>query len=246
MSVVDICQLRSQAELFEAFEQDPAPSKHLLILYSLVIGLRAKIIADLGIGRTTSAIRTAAQATGGVVYSCDADSRLFEPLLAHQDDRWRVFLEFSDKFIPRVPVPIDFAMHDAAHDYQTVRRDLALLIPRMRTFGIICVHDTQQPDLAQDMLGAIRDATSPFQVSVTNLPFSAGLAIIRVEKSEHPPISPSGHTLPDGRPDTMLMPFPCTVGTNGTPALSTNSAATHLTRLRARVSLALRQAGLRR
>ncbi len=198
----------AREELFRRFHTSDSSSKHLLVIYSIVVGVNAKIIADFGLGQTTGAIRAAAALTGGTVYTCDFDKRRFAPLLAEQTDTWKLSLETSSSFIPKIPAPIDFVMHDGAHDYLNVRRDLEALLPKMRRFGIVCVHDTQQPDLSRDMLSAIKDATGDFAVSITNFPFSAGLAVIRIEESEYPAIIPATGTLPDGRPETVPVAFP--------------------------------------
>jgi hypothetical protein len=196
-------------ELFSRFDTSSSGSKHLLILYSLVVGLNAKIIAEIGLGQTTGALRAAAALTGATVHTCDFDKRRHEHLLAQQDEHWRLYLEPSTSFIARLPEPLDLVLHDGAHDYSTVAQDLRLFLPKMRQFGLICVHDTQETELYRDMLAALKDGVAGFSVSITNLPFSCGLAIIRVESSLHPPITPSAGSLRDGRPDTTLVEFPC-------------------------------------
>jgi len=233
----------SRDELFSRFDLAHGTSKHLLILYSLVIGLKAKFIVDLGMGQTTGALRAAALETGGVVYTCDFDRRRHESVLSEQDEHWRLYLESSSSFLKKLPeVPIDFAMHDAAHDYLNVRLDLEAILPRMRRFGLICVHDTQQPDLSRDMLAAIRDATQNYPVSMTNLPFNAGLAIIRVESSPHPSITPNGGTLPDGRPETEAVSF-ATVPTDA--EIRVSAVRGRLMAAKLKMGHFLRQAGLR-
>jgi hypothetical protein len=175
-----------------------------------VVGTDAKVILDLGLGRTTGAIRAAAIRTGGTVNTCDFDSRRFQGLLSEQTASWRLFLEPSKSFLDRFEGPIDFVMHDAAHDYEHVRADLMAILPKMRRFGSVCVHDTQQPDLHGDMLGAIHDAVQHHSVSIVNLPFGSGLAIIRIEESAFPSIEPRSGSLSDGRSDTTLVAFPMT------------------------------------
>ncbi|MBD1903542.1 class I SAM-dependent methyltransferase [Trichocoleus sp. DQ-A3] len=198
----------SDAELLNAFHtSDVATSKHLLTIYSLAIGLNAKIIIDLGIGSTTRALRAAALKTGGVVISCDCDAKRFSSLLKLQDKHWQLYLGASETLLSSLEPPFDLVVHDAAHDYFQVKLDLELILPKMKTFGMICVHDTQQPDLNRNMLAAIRDATKEHKISITHLPFNAGLSIIRVEAGNHPAITPKGGFLPDGRFDTQLIPF---------------------------------------
>jgi len=232
----------SREELFFRFDLPDGPSKHLLILYSLVIGLRAKTIVDLGLGQTTGALRAAALQTGGVVHTCDFDKRRFGHILSEQDKHWKLYLEPSSSFFHKIPEPIDLVMHDGAHDYLNVRRDLEALIPKMRKFGIICVHDTQQSDLYRDMLAAIRDATRKFCVSLTNLPFNAGMAIMRVESSFHPAISPSSGTLPGGRVETEPIAFATVPAGEG---ISVSAVHGRLMAAKIKLGHILRQAGLR-
>ena len=141
------------------------------------------------------------------MHTNDFDERRFRPLLNEQDDAWKLYLEPSASFLRRFPGPIDFVMHDGAHDYEHVVADLRSILTKMRRFGLICIHDTQEPDLYSDMLGALRDIASAYPVSLVNLPFASGLAILRVEEGQFPAIQPACAALPDGRPDTQLVPF---------------------------------------
>jgi len=232
----------SPAELIERFHRDGGTSKHLLLLYSLAIGLRAKTIVELGLGLSTGALRTAALETGGIVHTYDQDRRRYGSLLAQQDGNWRLTLETTAKVLPDAPAPIDLVLHDGAHDYVNVKRDLDTLLPKMRRFGIVCIHDTQQPDLYRDMLAAIADASAGRSVSVTNLPFNCGLAILRVEESDYPAISPTADRLIDGRCDTQPVPF--ILGSGEQPRASLWSRT--LLPAKIRVGHFLRQRGLRR
>lgn len=198
----------TQSELWEAFHQPGGFSKHLLTVYSMAVGLNATRIVDLGIGTTTRALRFAAQTTGGTVFSCDANVKRFSHLLEEQDDHWKFSLSPSENFLRQIEAPIDFVVHDGAHDYHQVKLDLELLLPKMRTFGLICLHDTQQPQLSHDMLSAVRDAVEGWQVSFVSLPYSCGLSIIRLEAGEHPAAVHASGPLPDGRPDTEPVPCP--------------------------------------
>jgi hypothetical protein len=149
----------TESQLFEQFRQLDGVRPHLMTLYSFAVALNAQTIVDLGIGLTTKALRAAALLTGGTVFSCDADQKRYSYLSTHEDEHWRLFLGASERFIRSIQAPIDFAVHDAAHDYFQVKLDLQLLLPKMRTFGLICFHDTQQTDLADEMLAAIKDAS---------------------------------------------------------------------------------------
>jgi len=187
-------------QLWEAAHASSGISVHLLAVYSMAVGLNAKKIVDLGIGSTTKMLRLAAQETGGKVYSCDGNVKRFTYLLDRQEENWSLSLCRSEKFLQEIEGPIDFVMHDAAHDYHQVKLDLELLLPKMRTFGLICLHDTQQPDLSHAMLAAIRDAIQDKPVSLVTLPHASGLTILRLEQGEHSAVDLSGARMEDGRP----------------------------------------------
>jgi hypothetical protein len=171
----------SEKEIWEAFHRSASISKHLLIIYSLCVGLGAKRIVDLGVGSTTKALRLAAKETGGLVLSCDCDAGRFSHLLECQDENWKLFLGPSETFLRGLEPRLDLVVHDAAHDYFQVKLDIELILPKMNAFGLVCIHDTQHPELASDMLQAIKDASNGMRISMTNLPFCHGLAVLRLE-----------------------------------------------------------------
>lgn len=176
-------------EMFAAFSQKYGSfNKHLLIIYSLAVGMNAQCILDLGIGDTTRALRAAMQVTGGKLFSCDMDRKRFSPLLNQMSPAWELYLEPSESFLKKMVPPFDFILHDAAHDYWQVKHDLELMIPMMRQFGMICIHDTQHSDIGEQMPQAVRDGCKDHQVSWIHLPFSYGMTILRVEESTHPAV----------------------------------------------------------
>ena len=198
----------TEQQLMDSFRNGLGFARHLLTIYSLAGGIQAQCILDLGIGSTTKALRLAAKETGGIVHSCDCDVSRFSELLSQQDSTWTLFLGSSEKFISKVAEPIDFVSHDAAHDYYQVKLDLSLILRKMRKFGIICIHDTQQCDFSGEMLTAIRESLGGWRFSLVTLPFNCGLTIIRLEEGLLPEIQPAGSKLPDGRFDTCLRQFP--------------------------------------
>lgn len=187
-------------------------------------------------------MRAAAKITGGVVQSYDHDYRRRKCLLPYQDAQWQLTLAPTSSSLLAAPSFIDFVVHDGAHDYVNLKRDLELLLPKMRKFGIICVHDTQQPDWYREMLAAISDATSKFKVSLTNLPFNCGLAIIRVEEGLQPAITPMFGRLPNGKSDTLPFAFP----SGAQLKIAMSPYQRWLAPLKIKIGHVLRQAGLRR
>ena len=200
----------SQEELWTAFHGNGSISKHLLTLYSMVHGLRARQVGEIGLGTTTRALRLAVRETGGVLHTCDCDAQRYSHLLEQQDEHWKLSLCASESFLDGLEAPLDLFVHDGAHDYFQVTQDLKRILPLMRTFGLVCVHDTQQIELADDMLAALRDGCDGWDISLTLLPYFNGLAIIRVEQGAQPPVTPAGDDLPDGRFATRLVSVPLT------------------------------------
>ena len=177
----------SDSGLLRNFAGNGSSSKHLLTIYSMVVGLNAKTIIDLGVGATTRALRGAAELTGGTVYSVDRSEEHYGEMLAKQTPTWKMFIGMSDDFFASLPADLtfDFVMHDAAHDYARVKRDLEAILPRMKTFGLICIHDTQHSVLGEGMYRAVREATEGKPVTTTTLPYCSGMTIIRTEESAH-------------------------------------------------------------
>jgi predicted O-methyltransferase YrrM len=180
----------TEQELFKEFHGTSASAKHLLTIYSLIIGTNARIILDMGLGNSTRAALAAAASTGGTVYSCDYDQERFAQYENEQVPNWRFYCRKSSEFIELVPTPFDFVFHDASHEYDIVRTDIEAIVPKMRRFGLICVHDTQHPRYR--LLEAVNDAVQSLDVSHVALPFGCGLSVLRVNSSPHPPIDPAG------------------------------------------------------
>jgi hypothetical protein len=194
----------TEEEIWEQFHKTGSITKHLLSIYSLAIGINAQRIAEIGIGSTTKTLRMAAKQTGGTVFSCDVDKDRFKDLLDEQLSDWRLFLGNSETFLKNLKGPIDLFIHDGAHDYYQVKFDLEMILPKMSKFGLICIHDTQQYELGPDMIEAIQDALTGWDVSYMTLPFCCGLTLIRIENCQHPAISPVSKLLSNGQIDTKL------------------------------------------
>lgn len=179
-------------ELWEVFHRPKGSiNKHLLVIYSLAVGVNASRVLDLGIGSTTRTLRAAMKVTGGKVFSCDIDRERFSYLLAEgPHDDWELHLSNSTEFLNAMTPPFDFAVHDAAHDYWQTRKDLEAILPMMRQFGLVCIHDTQAQTTGREMVAALKDVAKHHSVSYVHLPYSYGLTILRVEESDHEAISP--------------------------------------------------------
>ena len=179
-------------ELLETFRGSSMSAKHVLLIYSFIVGLNAQVVLDMGVGNSTRVARAAVRETGGVVYSCDIDRERFAQYEQEGSPEWRFYARPSAEVLRLIPTPIDFVFHDASHEHAIVRQDLLTIIPMMRRYGLICVHDTQQPRYT--LLEAIDEvvALSDHRVSLVTLPYGCGLTILRVESSSHEEISPAG------------------------------------------------------
>jgi hypothetical protein len=179
----------TQRELFDAFAAEHGSiSKHLLTLYSLAVGVNAQRAIELGVGNSTRALRAAMLATGGKLLSNDIDELRFADAARSPDAHWELALCPSTEFLSSLSPPFDFCLHDAAHDYWQVVSDLRALLPLMRQYALVCVHDTQHSSIGEQMVHAIEDAVAGHGVSYVHLPFCFGLTIIRLEASPHPAI----------------------------------------------------------
>jgi predicted O-methyltransferase YrrM len=175
----------SRDELWAEFHRPSGSiAKHLLVLYSLAVGLNAQRIVEIGVGSTTRTLRAATRVTGGVLLSCDKDSR-FEALCG-QSPGFEFHMTDSLSFLSKLEGPVDLALHDGAHDYWGTRRDLEALLPKMRLFGIVCVHDTQHSGYKEEMTRAIADAVRAHDASYVHLPYAYGMTLLRIEESDWP------------------------------------------------------------
>jgi hypothetical protein len=213
----------SDQEMFDLLAMPGSTNLHLPVLYTLVLGLRARRIVDLGIGGTTRALRHAARHTRGVVLSCDYDVARFHSLLAHQTEQWKLELCPSSEFLERLPGPIDFAVHDAAHDYRQVQADLQHLIPKMRTYGMIAIHDTHEPEFQTELIAALLDSSEGQNISFTTMPYACGLTLVRIEQSAFAPHLPGEYLRDGATPNTM--PFPHPLCLKGSEAEAQRNAA---------------------
>jgi hypothetical protein len=77
----------------------------------------------------------------------------------------------------------ELVLHDGSHEGDEVEEDIAGIVPRLKRFGILLVHDVEQfalgPQVRRGLVAGIRRLR--LRVSTTSLPYSDGLAIVRME-----------------------------------------------------------------
>jgi len=112
-------------------------SMHLYLLYSFVIGMKAKRVAEVGCGRSTIVLQEACKKVGASFCSCDHnDYRWLYPELfvGNTDDFW---MQFEDKF------QVIFLDHLSSRDYtkREASMEIDLAWEHLDRPGIMAIHD---------------------------------------------------------------------------------------------------------
>src|SRR5262245_19584058 len=165
-------------------------NKHYWTLFSIAYGLQAKSVFEFGAGTSSAVLLTALDVTGGKLVSCDPeplDSLACRiPSLGEctTSPRWTFWNLTSTAALRRIENDtFDLVLHDGAHEPQQVEEDIAGILPHLKRFGILLVHDVEQFQLGPQMRRALTAGIqrSELEVSLTSLPYSDGLAIVRIE-----------------------------------------------------------------
>lgn len=164
------------------FNDRYSTSAHLWVLYSIPVGLNAKKIGEIGVGRSSVALCFAARVLGAKIMLCDRYN--YRGLLPVSDNVY--LLGDADKFFSH---PDTKGMDFLFMDYMSTRKksvescykDMKKAIKLMRTNGIIAIHDafSKKYNVA-DALEKIKDKYGK-KVEVLTLPYCSGLGLIRVK-----------------------------------------------------------------
>lgn len=205
--------LLPDATLLQWHRDRYSTSKHLLTLYSLAHGLRARRIVEVGFGRSTFVLARAAHENGGRLWSCD--SRDFSALLT---DTERAVVDChvggSDTFWPRIAPGVDFAFldHFSAADLPADRvlAELRECLSRLAPGGVLAVHDGFVAEYRLgEVLAALRVQVGD-RFEVTTLPFGYGLTLLRRACAPgalpDPFVKKAADALPAPLPSPLLAP----------------------------------------
>jgi len=123
--------------------------KHLMFLYSMVIGSHAKTIIELGVrgGDTTFPLTLAAKETDGMVYSVDKQKISFSlPEELHKYNKF--YLQDAVSFLNDWDVDknIDLILIDDWHAYEHVKAELEILDKLVSPSTVILLHDLMYGD----------------------------------------------------------------------------------------------------
>jgi predicted O-methyltransferase YrrM len=165
-------------------------NKHYWTLFSIAYGLQAQLVFEFGAGGSSAVLLTALELTGGRLISCDT-----EPLeslcrrMPHLRDsadcgRWTFRNMGSSQALRELGTEaFELVLHDGSHEADQVEEDVAGALPRLKRYGILLVHDVEQfalgPQVRRGLAAGVR--RSGLRVSMTSLPYSDGLAIVRME-----------------------------------------------------------------
>jgi len=194
---------------------------HYAALWAMVHGLEAKRVFEFGAGGSTRVILDALP-EDGVLISNSTDSRrgycdrFGFTELPPPHGRW-LHLQCLSEDVPAALFgfeslfpALDLVLHDGSHSRDVVFADLSWILPQVRQFGLVVVHDTQYQRCAEGMIAAVIHALVQVErahdmlFSHTTLPYGAGLTIIRVEKSKWPARQPM--RCKDGDPSGWTRP----------------------------------------
>ena len=118
--------------------------KHLMTLFSIAIGIKAKKILELGVrnGKTTLPLLLAAKINNGKVVSIDINETTFTP-----PDDLKEYLEFKQmdalKYLEDVnkDEPFDLIFIDDWHAYKHVKKELEFIDKMVSPKSVVLLHD---------------------------------------------------------------------------------------------------------
>ena len=171
-------------ELGDHFNHRPTGlALHYPFIFSAVVGLETKEAFEFGSGRSTSVIFDALGHTGGHLTIVSPKEEPLLGLVRSLTHHRGLSQDFRHVDVP----PLEFVLHDGSHDAATVAEDLAWIIPRVRPFGLIFVHDPHHsysgPGVQDGIYAGLR-RHGQITWSATTLPYGFGLTVIRIEHNK--------------------------------------------------------------
>ena len=167
---------------------------HYAFLWSAVVGVEAQRVFEFGAGGSTAVILDALRSCGGKLHTASTDpvreTERFN-IRAEDKERWMYIKGLSERLYDTQGPVFDLVLHDGSHTGGVVEADLTWILPQVRQFGLVLVHDTQYERCREGMCRAVKQAMwaaeseHGMEFSHTTLPYAAGLTIIRVEKGQY-------------------------------------------------------------
>lgn len=170
--------------LLRWFGETYSTSKHLLTLYSMARGLRARSILEIGFGRSTFVLARAANENGGRLTTCD--NRDFRYLLSEEERTVTDYklglsdLVWNDTDLSKTGLDMAFLDYFSSEAVSShfVRAELKRCLALLKTNGIVAIHDTSVENYSVGK--TVRSICRWNQrLEFTVLPYCYGLGIIR-------------------------------------------------------------------
>jgi len=172
--------------LMKWFHDEYSTSKHLLTLYSIVLGLKAQNVVEVGFGRSTLIIVSALRLTGGKLYSCDRyDYNSYIPKEYCQID---FTIGDAKTLLKKIDFGVDFVFLDYLSSRERSAESCVKAIYRflkhLKTNGILAVHDSIESQY--NVKNAFKVLKKDKNLEVLSLSYNYGLGLIRnLNKSKY-------------------------------------------------------------
>jgi hypothetical protein len=119
----------------------------LPLITGLAVGCGAKQLLEVGVGRggSTHALLAAAESTDGRLISIDSADCL-GAIPPDRRDRWTFLCGESFEVLPILRGPIDFALIDGDHSYQSTLNELCEMERLLAPGGLVMLDDVWEPE----------------------------------------------------------------------------------------------------
>lgn len=169
----------------ERCAEDSDIAAHLPYLYEAVVQRDAKIVVELGVryGNSTSALLAGVHETGGHLWSVDPQP--MPPAEWLTNERWSLLPDddLSAAALGFIPDTIGVLFIDTSHMYAHTLMELNLYGPRVRSGGVILLHDTEFEMAGEEgypVARALDDWCPTVGLSWTNRTGSYGLGVVEI------------------------------------------------------------------
>jgi len=170
------------------FNDKYSTSKHLLILYSIAIGLNAKNILEIGGGRSTCVLSRAAKENNGKMTHGDICNINY--LLSEQEKKVTKFFLGKSDLIWEIDEGYDFAFLDYFSEKDKkvfyIENEINKCIKKMKKNGVIAIHDVFVKKYSNIKMAIHKVVKKRKDVEYITIPFNYGLGLIRcLENSKY-------------------------------------------------------------
>lgn len=159
---------------------------HYPLLHSAIVGLAAKRTLEFGAGGSTRVFLEAlAPGSAHLSFSTETRAQLEtrHGISTELPVEWLHFHGQSEMNRWGGVGDLDLILHDGSHAANVVASDIAWSWPRLKTFGLLLVHDVQHSYCGAEVREGVRQGLAAARAcyTATTLPYGFGLTVIRRE-----------------------------------------------------------------